>query len=206
MQKRNESIDLLHIKFVRQDKYLALRRRAIEIAQQIDREIARSKAKLRGIVFDFTGVELAGLAFIDELLARSLVLVRRPDDEGMFLVFSGANEEVRTAIDAALERHRAIAFSAETTADVERGNTQLIGANEELRELYERVSAGGETRASELKGMIDASRTNTANRLKRLRDYGIVAGAPTHGKGQPLAYKAAIPPKGDFRLVEVAGR
>ncbi|HEY6202482.1 MAG TPA: hypothetical protein VI056_05515 [Candidatus Limnocylindria bacterium] len=204
MKKTGDSIFLLHLRFAQLDKYFGLRRRAVQIAQQIDHEIARSRERLRGIVFDFTGVELVGLAFTDELLAQSLVFVRRPDDDGMFLVFVGANEEVRTAVDAALDRHRAIAFSADSSADVERGNLQLIGANDELRELYERVSASGETRASELKDMIDTSRTNTANRLKRLREYGVVAGAPTHGKGQPLAYKAAFPPKGNLQLVEAA--
>src|SRR5438034_8107571 len=173
MKRSAQTIHLLHLRLGELDRYLGLRRRAVQIAQQIDRQIARSTERLQGIVLDFTGVELAGLAFVDELLARALVFVRRPDKNGLFLVFAGANEEVRTAIDAALERHHAIAFIANTTADVQRGDLALIGANDELRELYERVSASGETRASELKDMIDASRTNTANRLKRLRDYGV---------------------------------
>lgn len=197
-------IQLLRVGLSSFGKYLGPRKRALQITRHVDRELLGRGDEIKGVVLDFEGVQLMGLAFFEELLARMLAFVRRPEPDAMFLAVTGANEEIRELVELALERQKALALSASSVRELQRGRIELLGGPDYLHSLFDSIRRDpDEATTAGLKDAFGASRTNTANRLAMLREFGVVRSEPVAGHGQPLTHKPALTKDGSVSLITV---
>ena len=140
---------------------LSTRERGREAADRLQDALSKGH-----VVISFAGVEVATPSFIDELLTR-LRAVLQTDEEAIALI-SGMNEDTRESMRLVVE-HRGWTFGV-----LDKDHVELLGGKKHLQETLAKAQELGTFKATELADALEIKLPNLHQRLKALRQAGVV--------------------------------
>jgi STAS-like domain of unknown function (DUF4325) len=171
------------------DGVLASRADAVKVRARVEREIGEQPAGAP-IELDFSGVVAISVTFADECLGRLLSARLAGYDEDHPLFVTGANEEVRETIAAALRARRLqlLSFS---------DGVELLGGDDVQRQTIREAFDLEEFSANELASRLGLSSQAANNRLAHLVRVGALRREPVLPSrgGREFRYVAPHPPK-----------
>lgn len=144
---------------------LSTRERGRAVADRLHDTLLQSN-----VVIGFAGVEVATPSFLDELLTRLRGVLH--SDQTAIVVVAGANDDVRESLELVLA-HRNMALGA-----LEQGHIRLLGGKKHLQETIEQAEKLGTFKTTELAEALKVKLPNLHQRLKALREAGVVGREP----------------------------
>lgn len=173
------------MKFLFDGPFLVTRTEGERIRQDLVSAFEQAVDAAEVLELDFSQVTAMTHSFVDECIGQLLSRRAAGDAPDALLVATGLTEETAEEIDVALGRRHVGLVRVDDDTFV------LLGADDYLRETYQRAASRGEFKAMDLAEDLHTTPQNMNNRLKQLVGIGALRRdrSSVSGGGREYVYR-----------------